>query len=94
VQQLARRLETELYVVLCDADDATLMARLERRATEQGVVSDARIKLWPDLRAAFTPPVELPAVLRVDATRSSEDTMEQTLDLLRARFLRAARSAE
>lgn len=84
MQQLAHRLGTDLYVVLCNADDATLIARLERRATEQGVVSDARIELWPELRAAFTPPDEQPSVLRVDATRNIEETTEQALSLLRA----------
>jgi uncharacterized protein len=84
MQRLAHRLGTDLHVVLCDADDATLIARLERRATEQGVVSDARIELWPELRAAFTPPDEPPSVLRVDATRNMEETTEQALALLRA----------
>lgn len=86
MRQLARRLEADLRVVLCDADDATLIARLERRATERGVVSDARIELWPELRAAFTPPDELPSVLRVDATRNTEETVEQALALLRASY--------
>ncbi|OBJ08097.1 bifunctional aminoglycoside phosphotransferase/ATP-binding protein [Mycobacterium sp. 1465703.0] len=84
MQRLAHRLGTDLHVVLCDADDATLIARLERRATEAGVVSDARIELWPELRAAFTPPDEQPSLLRVDATRDTEGTVEQALKLLRA----------
>lgn len=86
MRQLAHRLGADLRVVLCDADDATLIARLERRATEKGVVSDARIELWPELRAAFTPPDEQPSVLRVDATRDSEETVEQALALLRASY--------
>jgi predicted kinase len=84
MQKLAHRLGADLHVVLCDADDATLMARLERRVTEQGVVSDARIELWPELRAAFTPPDEQRSVLRVDATQKIEDTVEQAVALLRA----------
>ncbi|OBB97418.1 hypothetical protein [Mycobacterium sp. 852002-40037_SCH5390672] len=80
------RLGADLRVILCDADDATLVARLERRATEQGVVSDARIELWPELRAAFTPPDELPSVLRVDATRNLEETVERAPALLRASY--------
>ncbi|WP_406815069.1 AAA family ATPase [Mycobacterium sp. M23085] len=86
MHQLAHRLGANLHVVLCEADDATLMARLERRATEQGVVSDARIELWPELRAAFTPPDEHAALLRVDATRDTEETVEQALTLLRAAY--------
>ncbi|MEB3982019.1 AAA family ATPase [Mycobacterium sp. 663a-19] len=84
MRRLARRLGTDLHIVLCDADDATLIARLERRATERGVVSDARLELWPELRAAFTPPDEQPSVLRVDAARITEETTEQALALLRA----------
>lgn len=84
--RLAHRLGADPRVVVCDADDATLIARLERRATQKGVVSDARIELWPELRAAFTPPDELPSVLRVDATRDSEETVEQALSLLRASY--------
>lgn len=83
LQQLAHRLGTDLRVVLCDADDATLIGRLQRRASEQGVVSDARIELWPELRAAFKPPDELPDMLRVDATRTMEEATEQALQLLR-----------
>lgn len=86
MQQLAHRLGADLRVLLCDADDATLIARLERRATERGVVSDARIELWPELRAAFTPPDEVPSVLPVDATRNTEETVEQALALLRASY--------
>lgn len=86
LRQLAHRLGVDLHVVLCDADDDTLIARLKRRATEQGVVSDARIELWPQLRAAFTPPDEQASVLRVDATRDTEETVEQALGLLRARY--------
>lgn len=86
MRQLAHRLGADLRVVLCDADDATLIARLERRATQKGVVSDARIELWPELRAAFTPPDEQPSVLRVDATRDSEETVEQAMALLRASY--------
>ena len=50
------------------------------------MVSDARIELWRELRAAFTPPDELPSVLRVDATRRMEETVEQALSLLRASY--------
>jgi uncharacterized protein len=83
VQHLARRLGAELRIVLCQADDATLRARLARRATEQGVVSDARLELWPQLRAAFTEPDEIAGVLSVNATGTPEETAEEGLALLR-----------
>jgi uncharacterized protein len=85
VQQLAQRLGVNLRIVLCHADDDTLLTRLRRRASEPGVVSDARIELWSELRAAFDEPRELADVLRVDATRSAEETAEQALGLLRRR---------
>jgi predicted kinase len=83
VKRLARRLGADLRVILCRADDETLRARLARRATEKGVVSDARLELWPELRAAFIEPDELTSVLEVDATRSAEETQAQALALLR-----------
>jgi hypothetical protein len=39
--------------------------------------------LWPELRAAFIEPDEVPGVLHVDATRPIERTQEQALALLR-----------
>jgi uncharacterized protein len=83
LQRLARRLGVDLRVILCSADDDTLRGRLARRTTEQGVVSDARLELWPELRAAFIEPDELTGVLEVDATRTVEETQEQALALLR-----------
>ena len=59
LERLARRLGVDLRVILCRADDDTLRGRLARRASEEGVVSDARLELWPELRAAFTEPDEL-----------------------------------
>jgi aminoglycoside phosphotransferase family enzyme/predicted kinase len=85
VQRLAQRHGADLHVIVCQADDETLRNRLARRASEQGVVSDARLELWPELRAAFSEPDELPDVLRVDATRSIEEMQEQAIALLRAR---------
>jgi predicted kinase len=84
VQRLAQRLGADLRVILCKADDATLRTRLARRASEKGVVSDARLELWPELRAAFHEPDELSGVLEVDATRSVQQMEEQALALLRA----------
>lgn len=84
VQRLARRLGAELHILVCDADDDILRARLAKRASERGVVSDARLELWPQLRAAFRAPDELPGVLRVDATGPADQTADEALALLRA----------
>jgi uncharacterized protein len=83
VRELAQRYGAELRIVLCRADDATLQARLARRATEPGVVSDARLELWPELRAAFTEPDEMEGVLSADATRTQEEAADEALALLR-----------
>jgi predicted kinase len=83
VRRLARRYGLELRIILSRADDATLRARLARRATESGVVSDARLELWPELRAAFAEPNEVEGVLSVDATRTQEETADEALALLR-----------
>jgi predicted kinase len=83
IQRLARRLEVPLLVLLCRADDATLEARLAARASEPGVVSDARLDVWPELRAAFQPPDELEDVIHIDATQEPEETLEQALSAMR-----------
>jgi predicted kinase len=83
VQRLAKRLRVDVRVILSHADDTILRARLARRAGEAGVVSDARLELWPELRAAFVEPDEMSGVLVVDASRLPEDTQAQALALLR-----------
>jgi predicted kinase len=84
VHKLAKRLNVRLRVLLCRADDATLKARLAGRASERGVVSDARLELWPELRAAFKDPEEEEEeVLQIEATGTAEDMLEQALAALR-----------
>jgi aminoglycoside phosphotransferase family enzyme/predicted kinase len=82
VRRLAQRLGVQMQIVLCRADDATLRGRLARRATESGVVSDARLELWPELRAAFREPDEIEGVLTVDATAAPEQTADEAIALL------------
>jgi predicted kinase len=85
IRQLARRLGAPLRVLVCRADDALLTARLAARATERGVVSDARLEQWPQLRAAFNDPNELDGVLDIDAAVTPEHMEDQALALLRDR---------
>lgn len=68
VARLAKRLGVRLVVLVCEADEATIRARLAARAHDPSVISDARLEMWPDLRAAFTEPNELPDALRLDMT--------------------------
>jgi uncharacterized protein len=82
-KRLAQRLGVDLRILVCQADDATLRARLAARATEPGVVSDARLELWPELQAAYTEPDEIAGVLTVKATGTPEETAEEALALLR-----------
>jgi uncharacterized protein len=92
LQRLADGLGAHLIVLLCHADDATLRARLASRAHERGVVSDARLELWSELRGAFVEPEE-PELVRVDATLTPDETLEHALDSVRATLAerRAAR---
>jgi uncharacterized protein len=83
VHKFAQRLDVPLRLLLCRADDAVLKARLAGRASERGVVSDARLELWPELRAAFSDPQEDEGVLQIDATGTAEDTLEQSLAAIR-----------
>jgi uncharacterized protein len=84
VRKLAQRLDVPLRALLCWADDATLKARLTGRASEPGVVSDARLELWPELRAAFKDPESGEGVLQIDATHTAEGTLGLALAALRA----------
>jgi uncharacterized protein len=85
VRRVAKRLDVPLRILLCRADDATLRARLAGRASERGVISDARLELWPELRAAFADPQEDEDILQIDATGTADETLEQGLAALRDR---------
>jgi hypothetical protein len=56
LRRLATRNGTRLVMQQCQADDATLRARLAAREDAPTTVSDAWLPLWPALRAAFVPP--------------------------------------
>jgi hypothetical protein len=55
--------------VVCHADEALLQARLAARQTDRFTRSDARLELWPALRAAFVEPRELHDALIVDTSQ-------------------------
>ncbi len=83
VRRLAARLRARLVVLLCQADEATLLARLAARAADPHAASDARLALWPRLRAAFTEPAELPGVVAIDTTAPETTSTQQTLAAVR-----------
>lgn len=68
ILRLARRIGVRCVFVLCHADDATIQARLAARAEDPHVVSDARLELWPELRAAFIEPTEISDLTTLDMT--------------------------
>src|SRR5437868_14621783 len=64
VRQLARRSGARLIVIVCRADEAVLKDRLaEREGGHIRTFSDARLELWPALRAAFVEPRDMPEAL-------------------------------
>jgi uncharacterized protein len=90
VVRLAERLGARLVVLLCHADDATLRDRLTRRASDTGTASDARLSIWPELRAAYSQPTEVRQVARVDATGSPDQMLAQALAIVRERLTRSS----
>jgi predicted kinase len=83
VRQLARRTGARLMVVVTETDEAVIRERLARRAEDARSVSDARLELWPALRAAFAEPSELSDALHVDASRPLEQVALEVLHALR-----------
>lgn len=93
VRQIARRCGARLVVVVCQADEAVLRARLAARAVDPTRVSDARLELWPALRAAFNQPTELADVLTVDTTLPLQQVVDQVLALVRGPVNKASWAA-
>lgn len=84
VRQLARRTGARLVVVVCRADDTVIRARLAAREVDTHTTSDARLDLWPALRAAFVDPAEIPGVLYADTSQPLEQVVKQILVAIRA----------
>jgi hypothetical protein len=63
-------------VIHCRADENVLRARLAARESNTRSVSDARLDLWPALRAAFVQPREMPEALAVDTSQPRERVVE------------------
>jgi uncharacterized protein len=82
VRQLARRNGARLVVLVCRADESVLQARLAARMQDPNSVSDARLELWPALKAAFVEPAELSEALSVDTTQPLDRAIDQVLQAL------------
>jgi uncharacterized protein len=91
VRQLARRSGAQLYVIACRADEAVLEARLAARAGDMLSTSDARLEIWPALRASFVEPTEQHVAFNADTTQPIEGLIDQIVSQIRA--LRSQRSA-
>jgi aminoglycoside phosphotransferase family enzyme/predicted kinase len=83
LRQLARHAGAALIVVQCVADERILRERLAAREGDPNTTSDARLELWPALRARFTPPTELRDVVVLDTTLPLEQTITHLLARLR-----------
>ncbi len=84
VERLADRLGVSLTVLVCQADEPTLVARLANRKPVDGIASDARLDLWPALRAAYEPPTELANAIAIDTSMPLDDAVASALSILRA----------
>jgi predicted kinase len=93
VRHLARRAGVRLVVLECRAPDEVLLARLSRRENDAARTSDARVELWPALRASYTPPVEMLNTIQVDTTQSPDDIIQEALTVIRETAQGSARAA-
>lgn len=80
--RLAQRIGVRCVFLLCQADDATIRTRLAARAEDQHIVSDARLELWPELRAAFTEPTEISDLTALDMTQPIAENVERVRSVL------------
>jgi uncharacterized protein len=90
---LARKSGARLIVAVCRADEAEIQRRLAARESDVSGSSDARLELWPALRAAFVEPVDLPDAVAVDTARSVDECIEEVIAWLDSRAASATRAA-
>ena len=56
MRRSAARSGARLRILTCQADDDAIARRLAARAGDPFTISDARLDIWPALRAAYAPP--------------------------------------
>jgi aminoglycoside phosphotransferase family enzyme/predicted kinase len=84
--RLARRCRARLVVLVCHADEAQLRARLAARAREPADsprTSDARLELWPALRAAYSEPAEVQGAVLLQTAAPLVETVRRAVDAVR-----------
>ena len=79
LRHLARRVGARPYFILCHADEELLKARLVARIGDPRTTSDARLEIWPALRAAFVEPVDVPVSFCADTSQSDSVLVDQIL---------------
>jgi predicted kinase len=82
LRRVAARCGAQLRVLVCQADEATIHRRLEARARGTLSTSDARLDIWPALRAAYAAPSEVADAVLLDATAPPERVLGQALAAL------------
>jgi predicted kinase len=82
IQQIAARSGARLRVFVCQADEETIRRRLVARTQDEYTVSDARIDIWPALRAAYSEPIEMHDAVTLDTTEPPSTVVERALAAL------------
>jgi aminoglycoside phosphotransferase family enzyme/predicted kinase len=83
LRQLARRTGARLAVVVCRADESTVRERLAARVGDPYSASDARLEIWPALRAAFVEPIDLPLLMEADTVGPTQCAADRIVAALR-----------
>jgi aminoglycoside phosphotransferase family enzyme/predicted kinase len=83
IRALAQRTGARLVVLVCRADEAVLRARLAARVQEPGTTSDARLAVWPALRAAFVEPEQVFPTHSVDTQQGVDASLRQALAIIK-----------
>jgi aminoglycoside phosphotransferase family enzyme/predicted kinase len=79
IRRVAARAGARLLVLVCQADEATIRRRLAAREADLLTVSDARLDIWPALRAAYSAPDEIADAVALDATARPDAVLERAL---------------
>jgi predicted kinase len=82
IRRLAARAGARVVFLVCQADEATIGARLAARVRDPDTASDARPELWEALRSAFTDPMEVPGAISVDMTEPLARVTDRVVAIL------------